>query len=85
MPVAVVKLGSSIVAEDNGELRLSVVARITEEVAARIRKVIEVVPPERVYLTTDCGMKPLARIVARMKLKALADGARIVRKELGHA
>src|SRR5918996_157275 len=45
-----------------------------EEVAARIRKVIEVVPPERVYLTTDCGMKPLARIVARMKLKALAAG-----------
>jgi 5-methyltetrahydropteroyltriglutamate--homocysteine methyltransferase len=56
-----------------------------EEVAARIRKVIEVVPPEQVYLTTDCGMKPLARIVARMKLKALAEGARIVRKELGHA
>ena len=56
-----------------------------EEVAARIRKVIEVVPPERVYLTTDCGMKPLARIVARVKLKALADGAQIVRKELGHA
>ena len=55
-----------------------------EEVAARIRKVIEVVSPERVYLTTDCGMKPLARIVARMKLKALADGAALVRKELGH-
>ena len=55
-----------------------------EEVAARIRKVIEVVPPERVYLTTDCGMKPLSRIVARMKLKALAEGAAIVRKELGH-
>jgi glutamate 5-kinase len=34
MPVAVVKLGSSIVAEDSGELRLSVVARICEEVAA---------------------------------------------------
>ena len=55
-----------------------------EEIADRIRKVIEVVPPERVYLTTDCGMKPLARIVARMKLQALADGAAIVRKELGH-
>ena len=26
-------------------------------------------------------MKPLARIVARMKLKALAEGARIVRRE----
>ena len=33
MPVAVVKLGSSIVAEDDGALRLSVVARICEEVA----------------------------------------------------
>lgn len=54
-----------------------------EEIAARIRKVIAVVPPERVYLTTDCGMKPLARMVAQMKLKALAGGAAIVRKELG--
>ena len=34
MPVAVVKLGSSIVAEDSGALRLSVVARICEEIAA---------------------------------------------------
>jgi glutamate 5-kinase len=33
MPVVVVKLGSSIVAEDSGELRLSTVARICEEVA----------------------------------------------------
>ncbi len=54
-----------------------------EEVADRIRKVINVVPPERVYLTTDCGMKPLSRMVARMKLRALADSAAIVRKELG--
>jgi len=43
MPVAVVKLGSSIVAEDNGELRLSVVARITEEVAALHRSGVDVV------------------------------------------
>jgi glutamate 5-kinase len=34
MPVVVVKLGSSIVAEDSGELRLSTVARICEEVAS---------------------------------------------------
>ena len=34
MPVAVVKLGSSVVASDAGELRLSVVARLCEEVAA---------------------------------------------------
>ena len=53
-----------------------------EQVADRIRKVIAVVPPERVYLTTECGMKPLPRIVARMKLKALAEGAQIVRDEI---
>ncbi len=33
MPVAVVKVGSSLVAQDSGELRLSVVARVCEEVA----------------------------------------------------
>jgi 5-methyltetrahydropteroyltriglutamate--homocysteine methyltransferase len=54
-----------------------------EEVADRIRKVLAVVPPERVYLTTDCGMKPLPRLVAKMKLEALAKGARLVREELG--
>src|SRR5262249_13177137 len=53
-----------------------------EGIPGRIRKVTAAVPAERVYLTTDCGMKPLARTVAQMKLKALADGAAIVRKEL---
>jgi glutamate 5-kinase len=43
MPVAVVKLGSSIVAEESGELRLSVIARIIEEVAALHREGVEVV------------------------------------------
>jgi glutamate 5-kinase len=43
MPVVVVKLGSSIVAEDSGELRLSVVARIIEEVAALHRTGVDAV------------------------------------------
>ena len=38
MPAAVIKLGSSIVAEESGELRLSVVARVCEEVAALHRR-----------------------------------------------
>jgi len=54
-----------------------------QQIADRIRKVIEIVPPERVYLTTDCGMKPLARMVAKMKLRALVEGAQIVRDEIG--
>ncbi|HXH24310.1 MAG TPA: hypothetical protein VNI78_03610 [Vicinamibacterales bacterium] len=53
-----------------------------QKVAERIRKVISAVPPEKVTLSTDCGMKPLSRYVAKMKLKALVDGAAIVRSEL---
>jgi 5-methyltetrahydropteroyltriglutamate--homocysteine methyltransferase len=53
-----------------------------QQVAARVKKVIAAVPPDRVVLSTDCGMKSLARIVAKMKLKSLAEGARLVRAEI---
>ena len=43
MPAAVVKLGSSVVAEESGELRLAVVARICEEVGALHRAGVDVV------------------------------------------
>ncbi len=52
-------------------------------VADRARKVLEHVSPEQVTLSTDCGLKPLSRMVARMKLENLAEGAAIVRKEIG--
>jgi 5-methyltetrahydropteroyltriglutamate--homocysteine methyltransferase len=51
-------------------------------VADRIRQVTKYVSPDRIYPSTDCGMKPLPRMVAKLKLKALADGAAIVRKEV---
>jgi methionine synthase II (cobalamin-independent) len=38
-----------------------------------------------VVLSTDCGMKPLARMVAKLKLHALAEGAALVRKEVAGA
>jgi 5-methyltetrahydropteroyltriglutamate--homocysteine methyltransferase len=53
-----------------------------EQVAARVRKVLEFIEPERVTLTTDCGMKQLPRPCAVQKLRALVEGARIVRGEL---
>jgi 5-methyltetrahydropteroyltriglutamate--homocysteine methyltransferase len=53
-----------------------------EIVAQRIRRVLSVVEPDRVTLTTDCGMKQLPRTVARAKLDSLAAGANIVRGEL---
>ena len=53
-----------------------------EQVAERVRAVLDVVPAERVTLTTDCGMKQLPRTVARAKLASLTAGADIVRREL---
>ena len=53
-----------------------------EQVAERVRAVLEVVGAEQVTLTTDCGMKQLPRTVARAKLASLAAGAEIVRREL---
>jgi 5-methyltetrahydropteroyltriglutamate--homocysteine methyltransferase len=53
------------------------------KVAERARLVLKALSPEQVTLSTDCGMKPLARMVAKMKLAALAEGAAIVRKEIG--
>jgi 5-methyltetrahydropteroyltriglutamate--homocysteine methyltransferase len=53
------------------------------EVAATIRRVLPYVPPERLYPCTNCGMVPLAREVAQGKLRALAAGTVLVRRELG--
>jgi 5-methyltetrahydropteroyltriglutamate--homocysteine methyltransferase len=41
------------------------------------------VPPEKLHPCTNCGMVPLGRDVALGKLKALAQGAVQVRRELG--
>jgi 5-methyltetrahydropteroyltriglutamate--homocysteine methyltransferase len=53
-----------------------------ETVAARIRRGLEHLPAERLIPAPDCGMKYLPRDVAFGKLKAMVDGAAIVRREL---
>jgi 5-methyltetrahydropteroyltriglutamate--homocysteine methyltransferase len=53
-----------------------------EQVAERIRTGLKYVSADRLIPAPDCGMKYLAREVAFGKLKALADGAAIVRKEI---
>jgi 5-methyltetrahydropteroyltriglutamate--homocysteine methyltransferase len=52
------------------------------QVAARIRAALAHVPAERLVAAPDCGMKYLPREVAFGKLRALAQGAAIVRAEL---
>ena len=58
------------------------VVETPEQVAERIRTGLKYVSPDRLIPAPDCGMKYFSREVAFGKLKALADGAAIVRKEL---
>jgi 5-methyltetrahydropteroyltriglutamate--homocysteine methyltransferase len=53
-----------------------------ETAAERIRRALPHCPAEKLSIAPDCGMKYLPRDVAFGKLKAMADGAAIVRKEL---
>ena len=54
-----------------------------EVVAGRIRSALEVLPAERIIVAPDCGLKYLSRETAFGKLAAMAEGAAIVRAELG--
>jgi 5-methyltetrahydropteroyltriglutamate--homocysteine methyltransferase len=54
-----------------------------ETVAGRIRRALPHVSADRVIVAPDCGLKYLARDVAYGKMKAMADGAAIVRAEGG--
>jgi 5-methyltetrahydropteroyltriglutamate--homocysteine methyltransferase len=53
-----------------------------EDVASVIRSALRFVPADRLLPCTNCGMVPLARDVARGKLRALGAGAALVRREL---
>jgi 5-methyltetrahydropteroyltriglutamate--homocysteine methyltransferase len=53
-----------------------------EIVAERIRRALPFVGPDRIIPAPDCGMKYIARDIAFAKLKALAEGAAIVRREV---
>jgi len=57
-------------------------AETPEQVADRIRAALSRVPAERLVPAPDCGMKYLPRARAFAKLKAMADGAALVRAEL---
>ena len=69
-----------------GVLDLSTSAVETPDaVAGRLRAALRHLPPERLIAAPDCGMKYLPRTVAFGKLKAMSEGAAIVRQELTDA
>ena len=53
-----------------------------ETVAGRIRRALPYLDAERLVIASDCGMKYLPREAAFGKMKAMADGAKMVRAEL---
>lgn len=54
-----------------------------EHIAARLRDALNVVPPQRLHPSSDCGMWLLPRDIAFAKIRALVLGTEIVRVERG--
>jgi len=55
-----------------------------EVVAARIRRALPFITPDRILVAPDCGLKYLPRRVAFGKMQAMVEGTRIVRREIGN-
>lgn len=53
-----------------------------DEVAHTLREALKYIDADKLYPSTNCGMTPLSRQVARDKLNALSAGAEIIRKEI---
>ncbi|HEX2170967.1 MAG TPA: methionine synthase [Dehalococcoidia bacterium] len=54
-----------------------------EMVADRLRRALEYISPDRLLASTDCGLVPVERTRAYAKLRALVEGTKLVRRELG--
>jgi 5-methyltetrahydropteroyltriglutamate--homocysteine methyltransferase len=53
-----------------------------EEVAEGIRRTLKLVPPERVWVEPDCGLKTRTAEEAEAKLRVMIEAVRQVRREL---
>lgn len=54
----------------------------TEAIVARIYQALQVLPPDRLMINPDCGLRHLPADVARKKLRAMSEGAALVRAEV---
>ncbi|MEM4484561.1 MAG: methionine synthase, partial [Sulfolobales archaeon] len=53
-----------------------------DEVVKALRKVMDIVSPDKIYVNPDCGLKLLPREIAKAKLEVMVEGVRILRREL---
>ena len=51
-------------------------------IAARVRQALQVLPPDRLMINPDCGLRHVPADAARAKLHAMSAGAGIVRAEV---
>ena len=51
-------------------------------VANRIRRALEVVEPGQLVVNPDCGLRHASPEIARAKLRAMTQGAELVRAEI---
>jgi 5-methyltetrahydropteroyltriglutamate--homocysteine methyltransferase len=56
-----------------------------EEVKHALRRALEVLAPEQIYVDPDCGLKTRTVDEARAKMRVLVEATREVRRELGIA
>jgi 5-methyltetrahydropteroyltriglutamate--homocysteine methyltransferase len=55
-------------------------------VASRVRRALQVLPPDRLVINPDCGLRHVPSDNARAKLRAMSEAAALVRRDvLGHA
>ena len=54
-----------------------------EDIVAAVRRALEYIEPERLHLTTDCGLFTFPRPMAQGKLRSMAQAAQTLRDEIG--
>jgi 5-methyltetrahydropteroyltriglutamate--homocysteine methyltransferase len=54
----------------------------TELIVARVHQALQVLPPDRLMINPDCGLRHVPADAARAKLRAMSEGAAHVRAEV---
>ena len=53
------------------------------DIANKLLTAAEHLPPTQIQAAPDCGLVPLPLDIARLKLKAMVEGAKLARQEFG--
>jgi 5-methyltetrahydropteroyltriglutamate--homocysteine methyltransferase len=54
----------------------------TELIVSRVHQALQVLPPDRLMINPDCGLRHVPADMARAKLRAMSEGAALVRAEV---